>query len=112
MELITQKKLLSTLARANLVGAFYSSDADVNIAFRFKNLGKYILFSSVPTWEKVKVSGGEKTIGLGQGIHYLSAYGQEITVAGQQLMMNDNKDQTVTLTVPRWTHLAVYQLDI
>lgn len=58
MELITQKRLLSTLARANLVGAFYSNDADFKIAFRFKNLGKYILFSSVPTFEKVKVSGG------------------------------------------------------
>lgn len=58
MELITQKRLLSTLARANLVGAFYSNDADFKIAFRFKNLGKYIVFSSVPTWEKVKVSGG------------------------------------------------------
>lgn len=110
MELTTQRALLQTLARTNLVGAFYSNDADVNIAFRVKNLGKYILFASMPTLGKMKVSGGGKTIELGQGIHYLSAYGQEITVAGQQLMTTGNQDQTITLTVPRWFQLAVYDL--
>lgn len=112
MELITQKMLLSTLARANLVGAFYSNDPDIHLAFHVKNMEKYIILYFASSSTTMSVSGGSNTIHLGQGINILSAYGSEITASGKKLMDNDGQDQTITLTIPRWTNCVIYKLEI